>query len=272
MPDHHVSDTKASGARVTRREAPVSSSEACRVPLETSQLLFSVMGFLLIASIAVFTRGTVEEWMMFVAVAFGVTQLGGLCGHTHLNTMALLWRIRRRQWLPAVVAYTLCGAVSSAAVGLCVWGVGYLLGLPQLDQSRLVRIGLAALGFVLAAREAGILRFRLPEWPVQTDRNWMYTFGWVTAAGMWGFHIGLAFVTVITYGGFWLLVAFAFVTASPAAAVSLFLLYWAGRSLPLWMAPALALSDRTDAGLSYRTYRPIHLSALSLASFILAVK
>lgn len=106
------------------------------------------------------------------------------------------------------------------------------------------------LSLVLAAREWGWIRFRLPERKLQTEKVWVHEFGFVSASAMWGLHIGLGFATRVTYGGFWVLVAVALVLGEPLYGAAVMLAYWLGRALPVWVAPALIPSDSEAIELS----------------------
>jgi len=127
-------------------------------------------------------------------------------------------------------------------VGLGI--VGQWLGGARAGAATFYFVGLAAL--VLAAREWGWVRFRLPERRCQTSKDWAHEFGFVMASAMWGAHIGLGFATRVTYGGFWILVAIVLAMGDPAYGVALMVVYWIGRALPVWMAPAL-LRSSSDA-------------------------
>lgn len=105
-------------------------------------------------------------------------------------------------------------------------------------------VGFSAL--VLAGREWGLIKFRMPERTCQTEKFWAHEFGFVLASAMWGFHIGLGFATRVTFGGFWVLVAIALALGDPAYGAVLMLMYWLGRALPVWVAPAL-LRSSSDA-------------------------
>jgi len=112
--------------------------------------------------------------------------------------------------------------------------------LPGLDVVFLLGISMSA---ILAARELRLIRFRLPQVDRQTVREWAYDYGFVTAAGMWGAHIGIGFATVIQHGGFYVLVLLAMQGGWELAA-SLFCVYWIGRTLPIWATVAFRSYDR----------------------------
>jgi hypothetical protein len=94
----------------------------------------------------------------------------------------------------------------------------------------------AVLAGLLAAREMRWVRIKLPQVHRQTDKMWAFQFGPVTAAGMWGAHIGLGFASVIRHGGFMVLVMFA-LALGPFMGALLFAAYWAGRAFPIWFIP-----------------------------------
>jgi cytochrome c biogenesis protein CcdA len=95
------------------------------------------------------------------------------------------------------------------------------------------------LGLILAAREWGWIRFPLPQRRRQTEKVWAHQFGFVIASGLWGFDIGLGFATRISTGGFWMLTIVAIALGDPAYGGLLMLMYWLGRALTVWTAPAL---------------------------------
>lgn len=126
-------------------------------------------------------------------------------------------------------------------VGLVLGAIGKVIGF-----SGAAGIGLylaALLSLILAAREWGWIKFRLPERKLQTEKVWAHNFGFVMASAMWGLHIGLGFATRVTYGGFWVLVAAILALGDPRFGAILMLGYWLGRALPLWLAPLFLSSD-----------------------------
>lgn len=97
----------------------------------------------------------------------------------------------------------------------------------------------ALLAFGLAAREWGWISFPIPERKRQTEKVWAHDFGFVGASALWGFHIGLTFMTRITYGGVFVLMAMSLVLADPTYGAIVMCTYWVGRTLPVWLAPRL---------------------------------
>ncbi len=150
-------------------------------------------------------------------------------------------------WFRSVLAYTIAGCVSAVGVGAVIGTFGRALAGGAVTAPSLFFV--AFLGLILAAREWGWMAFRLPERKLQTEKVWAHEFGFVTASAMWGLHIGLGFATRVTYGGFWVLVAVTLALGDPLYGALLMLVYWLGRTLPVWVAPALLAADADAIGL-----------------------
>jgi hypothetical protein len=157
------------------------------------------------------------------------------------------------------------------AVGAGIGEVGRLAGLGGRPAAALTAC--LAIAVVLAARELGVLKFRLPERPLQTEKVWMHEFGALGAATMWGLHLSLGFFTRVNYGGFWLVTLLALGIGSPGVGALLVGGHWLGKALSVWVAP-LALRTSadgsevvgiwdTDAG-HYRRVQALGLAAVGL--------
>jgi hypothetical protein len=174
----------------------------------------------------------------------------------------------------AVSLYTLMGLVVTLAVGAGIGELGQAAGLAGRPM-----FGLAAclaIALVLAARELGILRFRLPERPLQTEKVWMNQFGPVGAATLWGLHLSLGFFTRVNYGGFWLLTLLALALGSPRMGALLMGGHWIGKALSVWVAP-LALRTSADGSevvgiweTDTRHYRRVQALGLAATAVVLA--
>ncbi len=160
---------------------------------------------------------------------------------TPLGKVARDWKT----WFSAVLLYTLSGLGVSAGVGAALGRLGRLAGVAPIRNG--VLLAGVVLALVLAAREWGLVRFRLPERPLQTEKIWMHQFGPLGAATLWGLHLSLGFFTRVNYGGFWLLVLLAFGLGDPAYGALLVGGHWLGKTLPVWVAP-LAYRDPNEAG------------------------
>lgn len=160
---------------------------------------------------------------------------------TPLGKVAGRWRI----WVAAVGLYTLTGLAVSTAVGAGLGEVGHLLGLS--GGPHVVPIAGLGVALVLAARELGVVQFRLPERRLQTEKVWMHDFGPLGAAALWGLHLSLGFFTRINYGGFWVLTLLALGLGDPRYGSLLMGGHWLGKTLSVWVAPVV-LRDPSDSG------------------------
>ncbi len=154
-----------------------------------------------------------------------------------LGALTPLGKGARGLWFRSVLAYTAGGFVSATLTGMALGLVGRWLGVGAAADVPFYFISILAL--IIAAGEWGWICFRLPERKLQTEKFWAHEFGFIMASAMWGLHIGLGFATRVTYGGFWLLVTVALAMGDPTYGSILMLVYWLGRALPVWVAPAL---------------------------------
>jgi cytochrome c biogenesis protein CcdA len=156
-----------------------------------------------------------------------------------VGALTHLGKVAHHYWIRSVIAYTVAGTISASLVG----------GLLAWAGSKLCPSGVCwvviPLALILAARERGWIRFRLPERNRQTEKVWAHEFGFVTASAMWGFHIGLGFTTYVKYGGFWVLTVMAFGTGKPGYGALLMLTYWLGRAMPVWVMPFISHGIQT---------------------------
>jgi hypothetical protein len=180
---------------------------------------------------------------------------------------------RRRSWLANVAAYTLGGAATSALVGLGLGAIGLLLLPGSLRLAGL--LAAFAVALLAAARELGLVSFRLPQRARSTRDWWSTGLGPVPSALLWGLDLGLLFTTRFTFAGIWFLVFLGVAVRSPLLAATLFLAYWAGRAASVWIAPLL-LED-ANAGpdvldvvrARHRLFQQIHVAALALGAAVL---
>lgn len=160
----------------------------------------------------------------------------------------------------------LAGSVTSAFVGASLgWGGGLLL------PEWVARPGLPVaitVALVAMARELGWISFPLPQLKRQTKDFWGKIFSGTIAATLWGLDLGLIFTTRLTFAGVWSLAAVAILIGEPAFGAVLFVMYWLGRTLSVWLAPLLM----PDAGATpmlmdgifkqYRLFQRIHVLGL----------
>jgi hypothetical protein len=145
---------------------------------------------------------------------------------------------RKISWVTHGAAYTVGGAISSVVVG---YGLG-AAGAAVLPPARAFAIWiLLAITAVAIVRELGVVSVPLPQIRRQTASVWAKRHG-LGGALLWGFDVGLVFTTWLTFAGVWVLAAAAFATADPRYGAALFLAYWTGRAISVWVAPLLVES------------------------------
>jgi hypothetical protein len=172
-----------------------------------------------------------------------------------------------------VALYTLGGLMSSSAVGA---GLGWAGALTLPAGEGDVRISAAlAVAALAAGHEFGWRWIPLPQLGRQTDGRWAKRGSARSAAFLWGFELGAVFTTWFTFAGVWLLVALAFLAASPAAGALLFVSYWAGRVLSVWLGPVLMDDARATPRLvaavdgQSRLAQRVHVAALAWGAVVL---
>jgi len=170
------------------------------------------------------------------AILCGISEANGRCGMSHIGMIAPFRTVAPGLWLRCSLAYSAGGMVTSYCVGLMLAAVGTLL---HVQTSMLFFGASGAVAVALLLRETGIIRFNPPQCDRQTEKAWVFQFGHVTAAGMWGSHIGLAVTTVVTHGGLYPLVLLA-IGLGLGQGEWVLVCFWLGRVIPMWLAPRLA--------------------------------
>jgi hypothetical protein len=192
-----------------------------------------------------------------------------------LGALAPLGKVAggRRRWLTNAAAYTLAGTLTSILVGGGLAGLGALL-LPA-------RVGLAgtlvalAVALVAIARESGLVAVPLPQIGRQTEGLWVKRFGDRAAAILWGLDLGLVFTTWLNFSGAWLLAVVAFLSGDPLFGAALFVAYWLGRALSVWVGPLLMESAKDTHWLlesldeQRRVFRSVQLAGLAWSVLVL---
>jgi hypothetical protein len=135
---------------------------------------------------------------------------------------------RFRQRL-AIALFALGALVASAALGAALGFVGSLVG------TRPALIAAAALAFLAALREAGIVRVPLPQSRRQVPERWQYELPLPLWSAGYGAGLGLGFLTYQPVATFWVACAAALALGKPAVAAGCFALYGAGRAfMAVW--------------------------------------
>ena len=181
----------------------------------------------------------------------------------------------KKKWLAEVVAYTLAGSVTSAFVGALLGVLGKQLLIMRFGkQAILVAL---AIGLIAIARELGWLTFPLPQLRRQTKDVWGKLLPGMMAAVLWGLDLGLIFTTRLTFSGIWLLAVVAILVGEPTYGAMLFILYWLGRALSVWIVPFLMPNANATPWVldgiyvHYRLFQRIHVLGLIWSVFVLIV-
>ncbi|HWM01608.1 MAG TPA: hypothetical protein VNP92_04650 [Actinophytocola sp.] len=129
-----------------------------------------------------------------------------------------------------MLVYTAAGFVSAVAVGAALGAVGALLLPPLL-------LVVLAVAVVALAREAGLVRFPLPQPLRQTKDIWAKRYGGHTTAMLWGLDLGTVVSTRFTFAGTWVLILLPLLTGDPLLGVLAFASCWLGRVATVWIGP-----------------------------------
>ena len=197
------------------------------------------------AALGVLMTGYFEIGFLVGAVLCGIAEAHGRCGRSHIGMTAPFAGFAPGIWVKCVSAYTLGGFATSYLVGLSIAGLGTLVLVPFAMGPLVLFIGAGVIGVLMLLREFGIINFSPPQCDLQTHKTWAEEFGLVTAAGMWGSHIGLAVTTVITHGGLYPLLLIA-LASGLGNGEWILVAFWFGRVVTLWLTPFL--TGRTNDG------------------------
>ena len=172
--------------------------------------------------------------------------------------------------------FTLAGMVTSAVVGVLTVLTGRLVvpdGFPGL-----VAIVGTFVALLVIVRELEWAPIPLPQLKRQTEDAWARRFGFgsTAAATLWGLDLGLIFSHLLTFSGVWLIFVIALVMEDLAFGMALFIAYWLGKALPVWIAPLLMKEDTTVPQLMDEVvqqtglFRKVHIlgAVSSIAVFI----
>ncbi|MGH3012190.1 MAG: hypothetical protein ACRDMY_10215, partial [Gaiellaceae bacterium] len=172
-------------------------------------------------------------------------------------------RSRQRQ-IVAQALFTIAAVATAAILGLVLGLVGAGLG------ARQALVAAVALALVAAAREAGILRFRLPQSRRQVPERWRQELPLPVWASGYGAGLGAGFFTFQPVSTFWVACAGALALARPVPAALCLSLYGAGRAaMVVW--PRRRTGDPTAAVERLTRRRGALLKANALALVACAV-
>jgi hypothetical protein len=109
---------------------------------------------------------------------------------------------RTTSWMSVLLLYGLGTIASSVVLGLVLAWVGTRAR----PAASTAEIAIAALGFVLAASDAGLGPLRTPSLRRQTSPAWYRTLGSQRAFLLWGLDLGTGFSTIRVGSLYWMLV------------------------------------------------------------------
>jgi hypothetical protein len=148
-------------------------------------------------------------------------------------------RSRKRQ-IVAQALVTGAAVAAAAALGLVLGFAGSLVG------GRHALYAAAAFALLAAAREAGLVRFPLPQARRQVPERWRFELPLPVWATGYGAGLGAGFFTFQPVSTFFVACAAAFALARPLPAAACFALYGAGRAaMVVW--PRRSADDPTAA-------------------------
>ena len=146
---------------------------------------------------------------------------------------------RKRQMI-AQALFTVAAVATSAALGLALGFAGSLLGASHAVWAA------AALAFVAAAREAGLVRLPLPQARRQVPERWRFELPLPVWSTGYGAGLGAGFFTYQPVSTFWVALVGALALAQPVPAALCLSLYGAGRAfMVIW--PRRRADDPTAA-------------------------
>lgn len=179
-----------------------------------------------------------------------------------------------KAWSSTLLLFTGTGAIASATVGALLAQLGHEL---RIGGATWLFVALS-LAVVLLARELGMAPVPLPQVPRQTNGRWTFIFPRHVAAALWGIDIGLVFATWLTFGGPWILAMLALLSGLPSQGALIFVAYWAGRAISLWLAPVFVPATNATpqvvaviAG-ERRLFQLTHSFAIGLVAVALATE
>jgi hypothetical protein len=181
----------------------------------------------------------------------------------------------KSRWLLNVTAYTFAGMLASAFVGAALGVLGAAL-LPEqaIGPGMLVALGI---GLLALARTLGVTAIPFPQPARQTRDVWVKRSSPTIAAVRWGLDIGLIYTTRFTFPGMWFLTVVAVVAREPAFGAALFVAYWIGRAVSVWIGPVLMRDARETPQLlmavhdQYSGFEKAHAAALIMGATVLTV-
>lgn len=140
---------------------------------------------------------------------------------------------RRLRWLVAVGLYSSSAALGSVLTGVAVSGLGFWVQHFWASLVGLRWFWFAVVAFLYSLHEAGLLQLPYPQREWQVPSGWRVQYHpWIVAL-LYGFFLGLGFLTRISVPTFHLFLFWAFLVGSPGQAAPMAALFGLSQGLPL---------------------------------------
>jgi hypothetical protein len=177
------------------------------------------------------------------AVAAAARSTWSPCGLSMLSTITpLAERSRGRRWGLTVVWFVLGATLGGASTGLLAVAGAALLRTVGLGTT--AALGLAAVAALVAACMDLGIGTRMPHHRRQVDEVWLDQYrSWVYGAGF-GWQIGTGLATYIMTAAVYLTFVLAALTASPAIAMGIAVLFGLTRGLAILLGAGLTEPER----------------------------
>ena len=169
----------------------------------------------------------------------------------------------------------MAGAFASIFVGAGIgWAGRLFVPLQNGRWGLLIAMVVAILALI---RELNWIAIPLPQLGRQTKDYWAKRYPGFVVSTLWGFDLGLVFTTWLTFSGVWVIVVMAFFYGEPTYGLILFLAYWLGRVLSVWLAPLLMVDASATPQLMenihnhYQFFQRVHVLGLIWSIFVLSI-
>lgn len=184
---------------------------------------------------------------VIVAVAAAIRGTWSPCGLSMLSTITpLAERSRGHRFASTATWFVLGAIVGGATLGL---GAALLaVAVRAIGLTASVALGAAAIAaLVTASSDLELFGVRLPIHPRQVNEVWLGRYrSWVYGAGF-GWQIGTGFATYIMTAAVYLTVVLAALTADPATAFGIAVLFGTVRGLAILVAAGVTSTEKLNA-------------------------
>lgn len=154
-----------------------------------------------------------------------------------IGTITPLVQEAKRTWVDAVVGHVVGTGLSGSLLGFVLGACGLLLGLHRWTPEARLAGGIVFL--MCAFRDVDLGHWALLSLRRQTPSWWLCAFGPKWAGFAWGIDLGQGWTTRIVFSGYYGLIFYAVVAASPVLSGLILGAYGLGRALPIFWAGTL---------------------------------